>query len=114
MTWPVPDTLMQRISRNRPAIHRPIERSFSEALLARWQSRFSDGVAEALRASKAFDDLPQELRARREEIVAALTSGMPVIVSKRPDPLAITSKHTDQAWLQSQEATGIHPRFAKL
>jgi hypothetical protein len=69
-----------------------------------------DGVAGALRLSKAFEDLPEDLRARREQIVSSLVDSMRIVCVAAPDCLAIASHRADQAWLQTEEATGV-PEF---
>ncbi|MEO5725458.1 MAG: hypothetical protein ABI134_07970, partial [Byssovorax sp.] len=69
-------------------------------------------IGDSLRASSAFDGLPDDVRARRELIVAELCEKMDVVCVAAPDYLRNLEGLVDLAFLKDKAATNV-PRFVE-
>jgi hypothetical protein len=67
-------------------------------------------IGVSLRASSAFDGLPEDVRSRREMIVAQLCENMDVVCVAAPDYLRNLEGLVDLAFLKDKSATNV-PRF---
>ena len=88
----------------------PDRHAIFDALAGEMRDRIRSQVETALRNSAAFEDLPDDQRVRREEIVSRLCDRLDVMVVAANDFLQITNGREDLAFLKRPEGTGI-PQF---
>lgn len=82
-------------------------------LSAQMEEKVRQMVGDALRRSKAFEDLPEEQRSAREAVITSLCRNMHVACVASPDYLSITQgRDSSSRFLHEVESTGV-PQFRR-
>lgn len=88
----------------------PDRHQIYRTLAGEMREKIRTQVESALRSSAAFEDLPVDKKARRDDIVSKLCSGLDVLVVAGNDFLNLSDGQEDLAFLKEPNATGV-PAF---